>query len=51
MNFQFLDKSLKNPYLTNITIRKNGEPEKGVRFELLIPCDTYRIIHDPAGPP
>jgi len=37
--------------ITNIAIRENGEPEKGVRFEILIPRDMYRIIHNPAGSP
>ena len=37
--------------ITNITIRENGEPGNGVRFEILIPSDTYRIIHNPAGSP
>ena len=37
--------------ITNITIRENGEPGKGVRFEILIPRDMYRIIHNPAGSP
>jgi PAS domain S-box-containing protein len=35
--------------ITGITILENGEPGKGVRFEILIPHDMYRIIHDPAG--
>jgi PAS domain S-box-containing protein len=35
--------------ITNIAIRENGEPEKGVRFEILIPREIYRIIHNPAG--
>jgi signal transduction histidine kinase len=30
--------------ITGITIRENGEPGKGVRFEILIPHDMYRII-------
>jgi PAS domain S-box-containing protein len=37
--------------ITSITIRENGEPEKGVRFEILIPHDMYRITHNPAGLP
>jgi PAS domain S-box-containing protein len=37
--------------ITHITIRENGEPEKGVRFEILIPHGMYRIIHNPAGSP
>jgi signal transduction histidine kinase len=37
--------------ITNITIRENGEPGNGVRFEILIPSDMYRIIHHPAGSP
>jgi PAS domain S-box-containing protein len=37
--------------ITNITIRENGEPDKGVRFEILIPRDMYTIIHYPAGSP
>jgi PAS domain S-box-containing protein len=35
--------------ITSITIRENGEPEKGVRFEILIPRDMYRITPNPAG--
>jgi PAS domain S-box-containing protein len=35
--------------ITNITIRENGEPGNGARFEILIPNDMYRIIHFPAG--
>src|SRR5512137_95320 len=37
--------------ITNIAIRENGEPEKGVRFEILIPRDMYRIVDNPAGSP
>jgi signal transduction histidine kinase len=37
--------------ITNITIRENGETEKGVRFEILIPQEMYRIIHNPEGSP
>jgi PAS domain S-box-containing protein len=37
--------------ITNITIRENGEPGKGARFEILVPVDMYRIIHNPAGSP
>ena len=37
--------------ITNIAIRENGEPGKGVRFEILIPGDMFRIIHNPAGSP
>ena len=37
--------------ITGITIRENGDPGKGVRFEILIPHDMFRIIHDPAGLP
>jgi signal transduction histidine kinase len=37
--------------ITSITIRENGEPENGVRFEILIPRDMFRIVHDPAGSP
>ena len=37
--------------ITNITIRENGEPGKGVRFEILVPVDMYRIIRNPAGSP
>jgi len=37
--------------ITNITIRENGEPGKGVRFEILIPHEMYRNIHNPAGSP
>ena len=37
--------------ITNIAIRENGEPGKGVRFEILIPREMYRIIHNPGGSP
>jgi signal transduction histidine kinase len=37
--------------ITNITIRENGVPEKGARFDILIPRDMYRITHNPAGSP
>jgi PAS domain S-box-containing protein len=37
--------------ITNITIRETGEPGNGVRFEILIPSDMYRIIHNQAGSP
>jgi PAS domain S-box-containing protein len=37
--------------ITNISIRENGEPGKGARFEILVPVDMYRIIHNPAGSP
>jgi PAS domain S-box-containing protein len=37
--------------ITKITICENGEPEKGVRFDILIPRDMYRITHNPAGSP
>jgi signal transduction histidine kinase len=29
--------------ITGITIRENGEPGKGVRFEILVPRDMYRV--------
>ena len=35
--------------ITGITIRENGEPGKGVRFEILIPHDMYRIIPESKG--
>ena len=30
--------------ITGITIRENGETGKGVKFEILIPRDMYRVI-------
>ncbi len=30
--------------ITGITIRENGEPGKGVRFEILVPHGMYRIL-------
>jgi signal transduction histidine kinase len=30
--------------ITGITIRENGETGKGVRFEILVPRDMYRVI-------
>ncbi len=30
--------------ITGITIRENGEPGKGVKFEILVPRDMYRVI-------
>jgi len=30
--------------LTGITIRENGEPGKGTRFEMLVPKGAYRIV-------
>jgi PAS domain S-box-containing protein len=30
--------------ITGITISENGEPGKGVRFEILVPRDMYRIV-------
>ncbi len=36
--------------ITGITIRENGEPGKGARFEILIPHDMYRILPDSKGP-
>jgi signal transduction histidine kinase len=30
--------------ITGITIRESGEPGKGVRFEILVPGDMYRIM-------
>lgn len=35
--------------ITGITIRENGEPGKGVQFEILIPHDMYRITPDTKG--
>jgi len=35
--------------ITGITIRESGEPGKGVRFEILIPHDMYRIIPESKG--
>jgi len=32
--------------ITGITIRENGEPGKGVRFEILVPREMYRNIPD-----
>jgi PAS domain S-box-containing protein len=32
--------------ITGITVRENGEPGKGVQFEILIPHDMYRISID-----
>jgi signal transduction histidine kinase len=32
--------------ITGITIRENGEPGKGVQFEILIPHDMHRISSD-----
>jgi PAS domain S-box-containing protein len=29
--------------ITGITIRENGEPGRGVRFEILVPRDMYRV--------
>ncbi|OPY36344.1 MAG: sensory histidine kinase AtoS [Methanoregula sp. PtaU1.Bin006] len=29
--------------ITGIIIRETGEPEKGVRFEILVPADAYRM--------
>jgi PAS domain S-box-containing protein len=37
--------------ITGITIRENGEPGKGVRFEILIPHDMYRFIPESKGSP
>ena len=31
--------------LTCITITENGEPEKGTRFEVMVPNTGYRISH------
>jgi PAS domain S-box-containing protein len=31
--------------ITGLTITENGEPGKGVRFEILIPADRYRFHH------
>jgi hypothetical protein len=33
--------------LTTITIRENGEPERGARFELTVPPGGYRIVKGP----
>jgi signal transduction histidine kinase len=30
--------------LTGITIRENGEPGKGTRFEMMVPKGAYRIV-------
>jgi PAS domain S-box-containing protein len=30
--------------ITGITIRENGEPGKGVRFEILVPRNMYRVL-------
>jgi len=30
--------------ITGITISENGEPGKGVRFEILVPRDMYRLV-------
>jgi PAS domain S-box-containing protein len=37
--------------ITNIAIRENGIPGKGVRFEILVPHDMYRIIDNATGSP
>jgi PAS domain S-box-containing protein len=33
--------------ITGITIRENGEPRKGVRFEIIIPKGGYRLVENP----
>jgi signal transduction histidine kinase len=35
--------------ITNITIRENGEPGKGARFEIKVPKGAYRFIHMDRG--
>jgi PAS domain S-box-containing protein len=30
--------------ITDITIRETGEPDKGVRFEIFVPKDRYRMV-------
>jgi PAS domain S-box-containing protein len=37
--------------LTMITIRENGEPERGARFELTVPSGAYRIVKGPGEIP
>jgi signal transduction histidine kinase len=32
--------------LTGITIRENGEPGRGARFEILVPEGSYRITRE-----
>jgi hypothetical protein len=36
--------------ITDITIKETGEGESGARFEILVPCDKYRMVDAESAP-